>query len=47
MTKKMWLLAVVGIVAISYIKRQKTELEIARFDYMMKVMKEEQKRTAE
>ena len=42
--KKKGLLAVaiVGYLAWRYIRYQSIEIEIARFDYMMRVMKEEQ-----
>ena len=35
---------VATVVVCSYIKYQKTEVEIARFDYRMRVMKEESSR---
>lgn len=37
---RIWLLLAVGIAAAAYIRRQRTDFEIARFDYMMRVMKE-------
>ena len=38
---------VATVVVCSYIKYQKTEVEIARFDYRMRVMKEEKLQDAE
>lgn len=36
---------VAGVVTWIYIRYQQMDIEIARFDYMMKVMKEEQKQS--
>lgn len=40
--KKMLVVMIVGYVVWRYIRYQKVELEIARFDYMMRVMKDGQ-----
>lgn len=37
------LITIAAIVTFIYIRHQRMDIEIARFDYMMKVMKEEQK----
>lgn len=39
------LMAVAAAAAVIYIRYQRMDIEIARFDYMMKVMKEEQKQS--
>lgn len=36
-----------GLAAWMYIRYQRIDIEIARFDYMMKVMKEEQRKNIE
>ena len=36
-------MVIAATVTFIYIRRQRMDIEIARFDYMMKVMKEEQK----
>ncbi|MDO4313016.1 MAG: hypothetical protein Q4C52_08010 [Eubacteriales bacterium] len=41
------ILITVGILTFIYIRHQQMDIEIARFDYMMKVMKEEQRRSEE
>lgn len=41
--KNFVLIVIVGFVTFIYIRHQQIDIEIARFDYMMKVMKEEQK----
>ncbi len=42
--RKVLLAAVIaGYMAWRYIRYQRVEIEIARFDYMMRVMKEKQK----
>lgn len=48
MKKKSFLIyAMVVFGAFLYIRHQQIDIEIARFDYMMKVMKEEQQDTRE
>lgn len=37
-----WAAVIAGCIMWRYIRYQKVELEIARFDYMMRVMKEKQ-----
>lgn len=37
-----FLIMIVGAAVLGYIRYQRMDIEIARFDYMMRVMKEEQ-----
>ncbi len=39
---KMLVVVMVGFMVWRYIRYQKVEIEIAKFDYMMRVMKEKQ-----
>lgn len=40
--KALLVIVIAGYAAWRYIRYQRVEIEIARFDYMMRVMKEEQ-----